>query len=859
MPTWGHALHPSTLWDYSYIGRLGALRLLGSSPLSPVRKVGNSVFRYRDESTLEPIFSERSKVSEPHAHRGHPLQLFLNYVATKPSEVRVLKSCVYNNVRFRKPFFRRTKLDRLLPYVFLGFRHNWKYLTNQPLSARLFSLQCRWLVDYKPESAWDSSSKFCDGRRVKESVKSWSQLPNSLPTAYAIRRISWFSRRLKVGEPLPELTCVGKLSLTRFSNSRSLTSAQPSLFLTTAPSPTNMFSTNPSPKKHWPSSTPKQSKSTNARISTETGSQLLSPQKLSTVGASPVRTPKPLDRVRAPLKHILSLTNNVNLLLLRRHKLKNTEPVQANTIRSIFKKLVHRLRRQSIAKWQVCPVVIKNGSGLTAGTLASRSRRFVRASSKRLRRLVLTNTYSGRRRSLQQQSLTVTPLKVESWLAHQTVNCSNHNLTDLWTDLRPKSLQSSLLTRLLSYPSSYYKPLNTAAGLILPTRTSQSVTSVLLPPAKSRSLPSAFISPSHSNRFSRSLFFFTVSTVSRMTDILPRGSFRPKMRRSSIRFLVFPDANAFKVAVFRRLNRQKLLTNARFDAFNAISRTGATSAHHKTTLDHNKREFLSNQPINYSRLRWSFANSAGLRMNTDKGWKLNAFRLARTPLCTNNSRPDVRIRRIRFKPGYGRIWRTARESVREILNMPHRYQYRLTPKLQKHYFVYRQRSLPPQERGTTLTLEYALMTCHFAPDIWYVNTLSETFSVFLNGSGESNLGAWLFRGDFIQLAVSLKFYMASRWIKNWSMLKQQRVNKLFYRKFRPSETNRHIRFARTLPNWFFGIKYTYCSIPKCFEVDFFTLSIFLLYGRVEWESPTPRRLYQLDTTITNMYNWKYIT
>ena len=80
-------------------------------------------------------------------------------------------------------------------------------------------------------------------------------------------------------------------------------------------------------------------------------------------------------------------------------------------------------------------------------------------------------------------------------------------------------------------------------------------------------------------------------------------------------------------------------------------------------------------------------------------------------LHSNFLSSEPRITRIRFKPGYGRIWRNARRSVQEIVNVYAKYQYRLTPRIQRLYFATRRMSSP-----NYLTLEYSLMATQFSFD-----------------------------------------------------------------------------------------------------------------------------------------------
>lgn len=369
----------------------------------------------------------------------------------------------------------------------------------------------------------------------------------------------------------------------------------------------------------------------------------------------------------------------------------------------------------------------------------------------------------------------------------------------------------------------------------------------LINPSLSRGTALSFLrvtlQPYHSSSFLRSPFFF-------LTHIRINSSLRNDILSStksfsgSSDFLVFPDTNATKVSIFRRLNRQKFLFSARFNALNRLS------------LFRNTRSQFGSDPKRPGAYLPHLDGGdrvevAASLASWGKNWILrNVFERELAP-----GTRTIRIRRIRFKPGYGRIWRAARKSIREILNIHAKYQYRLTPKLQRLYFKVRQQSLPKRY----LTLEYSLMASHLSSDMWSTSEMLSNYLVFLNGVSCVNVNTQLFLGDLVQLLVSLKFYIGLRWVRNWSVLRRNRVNKIFYRKNKPATFNKNIRIVRTLPAWFFDLRFTYCAVPKYFELDFFTLSLFVVHDRVALEKGAPTRFLTRPHAILNMYNWKYIT
>jgi len=342
------------------------------------------------------------------------------------------------------------------------------------------------------------------------------------------------------------------------------------------------------------------------------------------------------------------------------------------------------------------------------------------------------------------------------------------------------------------------------------------------------------VRPLYTTSFTRSLFFFyNLFNLRNLNtyDLVTAGN----DLHSRFTFNVFPTANDLKVSIFRRLNHQKLLAQSRILTLNS------------------KSLFYKNTIYNQPPFTWPLkvGQHSFFRANTTNNSNYRAMLSSFNP----SNRKNVRIRRVRFKPGYGRIWRQARSSIREILNIHAKYQYRLTPKLQIRYFQARKN----ERKFSTFDLSFALMTTNLAPDIWSTNEFLANGYVFLNGECHSNPSTKLFINDFIQLVVNVKFYIALRWLRNWSSLKLNRITKVFYRKFRPSAFNRNVKIVRELPTWFYGLQYTYCDVPKYFEVDYFTLSVFVIHNRLELEKWMPTRADLFSYEILNMYNWKYIT
>ena len=410
----------------------------------------------------------------------------------------------------------------------------------------------------------------------------------------------------------------------------------------------------------------------------------------------------------------------------------------------------------------------------------------------------------------------------------------------------PKRQRLAWLTPRLRAPSKHKR---SAKSAIRPSSSTQSLLRAVLPPFKTPSFSTSLthrahtisISPSHSLRFKRTPFFFvnllTTPSPSSLELLSSRQKFTPKFRHH-----LFPTANQLKTEIFRRLNRQKSLSHSRSLSFNKPS----PGRQYRSYMYPSRKASLTRSSA-FSTLGSALRGESMMSSLDDK--------LFRPGSLVKPIKGSVHIKRVRFKPGYGRIWRAARDSIRELLNLPSRYQYRLTPKLHWQYMKSRQVSRP----YSSISLDYLLMFSHFIPDFWSVREVIANDSVFLNGSTVSNANVRVFVNDLVQLTVSVKFYITLRWLKNWSIIKRNRVNKIYYRKYRPSGTNRHVRFVRTLPSWFFDLQFSHCDVPKYVEVDFFTLSVFVIHDKLPLETWTPVRANLYNPSSLNMYNWKYIT
>ena len=212
---------------------------------------------------------------------------------------------------------------------------------------------------------------------------------------------------------------------------------------------------------------------------------------------------------------------------------------------------------------------------------------------------------------------------------------------------------------------------------------------------------------------------------------------------------------------------------------------------------------------------------------------------------------DPRIPRFKFKPGYSRIWRRARTGIKEYFQIKFQYQHRLTKFLPQFYRLSRISLI----KSTELKLENLLLFTHLLPDLVTCQEFLNSGLVFLNGRTIFSGKVYTVRNDFIQILVSIKYYILFKWFMNWEVLKKTRLNRLLYL----SRLKTKRTFRKALPDWVLRkVSYPY-DVPKYVEVDYLTLSAFVLYEPYLANDFTHMFQKFSRSPIYNVYNWKYLT
>ena len=215
---------------------------------------------------------------------------------------------------------------------------------------------------------------------------------------------------------------------------------------------------------------------------------------------------------------------------------------------------------------------------------------------------------------------------------------------------------------------------------------------------------------------------------------------------------------------------------------------------------------------------------------------------------------DFSIKKIKFKPGYQNIWREARTVLKSTLNLNFRYQARLTTYLLRfNKLVSAKTYLYLETRLNNIILNSKLLT-----DINMINTFIENGFFFINGFLCLNPFMQVLKNDFIQLVVTMNYYVIYKWISNWLIVKKIRLKNKSKKKLKSFSLADDKQKSFDLPKWISNNKNLFEDCSKFLEIDYFTLSIFCLYEPLQWSDVNSFNFLETRFSIINLYNWKYI-
>lgn len=301
--------------------------------------------------------------------------------------------------------------------------------------------------------------------------------------------------------------------------------------------------------------------------------------------------------------------------------------------------------------------------------------------------------------------------------------------------------------------------------------------------------------------------------------------------------------------VFNTKNKIKQKPRFSLSSFNKLS-----IKQYKLSLQNSSSRSVTNIIFSKPQDTYSYFNKYAF--STDEIIYTEKFKHRGTDLSFRTS--EVKIPRVRFKPGYQRIWRRARTALKESLSLKFTYQQQLTKYLVRFYKGSNNYSFSRAE----MSLNRILMYSRLLPDNPTVCAFLSKRLIYVNGNMVYDPGALLGVNDVLQIVVSTWYYVMSRWMSNWTLKRNRKFKKLVYRK---GLANRQkvmkLKKQRSYytPNWIYLTRYDLSDIKPYLEVDYFTLSSVILYEPFTSYYFSPDESPDFRPTIYRMYNWKYIT
>jgi len=219
---------------------------------------------------------------------------------------------------------------------------------------------------------------------------------------------------------------------------------------------------------------------------------------------------------------------------------------------------------------------------------------------------------------------------------------------------------------------------------------------------------------------------------------------------------------------------------------------------------------------------------------------------------------EVHVPRVRFKPGYQRLWRQSRRTLAESMRVRYIYQQQFTKyitrfgrKLNNYHFS-----------RDEYTMSTIVLYSRLIPDYNTLLVLNKAGCLSVNGYSNTGLTHILFTGDVVQLSVSNWMYTYLKWVLLWTSNRVKKFRKLVYRKNLAGSykaMKRRKQRSNYTPLWIYHTKYDISDIKPFLETDFFTMSSVLIYDNFIFDFYTPSWFIEDRQLIYRLYNWKYIT
>lgn len=229
----------------------------------------------------------------------------------------------------------------------------------------------------------------------------------------------------------------------------------------------------------------------------------------------------------------------------------------------------------------------------------------------------------------------------------------------------------------------------------------------------------------------------------------------------------------------------------------------------------------------------------------------------RSVLPPRHRQLEVRIPRLRFKPGYQRLWREYRAALADALRFRYTYQKQFTKFINMFTRNLRAYNLMIFECKAWKIILYSKLL----PDIRVIDNFVNERLVYLNGKYISSTDQNILVDDIIQLRISIWYYLYSKWVLSWNVIRVKKFKKLVHRKKIASSykiMKSMKQKSRYTPLYIYNMRYDMSDVKPYLELDYLTLSFVFIYDNFILDVHSSNDIPEYRHYVYRMYNWKYI-
>lgn len=215
---------------------------------------------------------------------------------------------------------------------------------------------------------------------------------------------------------------------------------------------------------------------------------------------------------------------------------------------------------------------------------------------------------------------------------------------------------------------------------------------------------------------------------------------------------------------------------------------------------------------------------------------------------------NLNMPRIKFNPGYMRLWRRFRSKFAQERGLNFRYQHRLTAYITKQARFFDMRFYSQK----TISILSVFQNSRFVTNFNDFEYLLDNRLLFLNGGAVYNRHTLLVPGDFIQMIITYKFYIFKKYS---SLYDYKKIAKYRFKWFKaPKKHKSRVLFKYNNDGWLkFYYGYMDLNLSKTFEYDWFTLAILYIKTPLLKDIDYVTRVWDSKFNAYRLYNWKYLT